>query len=292
MYSSIAKNKRNSILFVIGFIVIFSVICVLVSLILGDIHYAYYAMAVIVAYVIFQYFLSIHLAVFMTGATPIEKQNNPALYRIVENLAITIGIPTPKIYIINDPSPNAFAAGKNPKDAIIGVTTGLLNIMDKQELEGVLAHEMGHIKNYDTRFSTIIFAMIAAIGLIVDISIRAMFGVRNNNAGPLILVILVILVILAPLSHFLQAASSREREYLADATGAEITRFPEGLASALNKLNAYEGPGLRKAPSSMSHLFFENPARKQKINWLDKMFATHPPLEDRVRRLYQMGGEL
>jgi heat shock protein HtpX len=288
MYKLIARNKRNSIFFLLGFIALFGALCFIVSLVLGDITYGFYGMAVIIAYVIFQYYMSKKLAIKMTNAFPIEFKDNKALYRLVENMAITIGIPTPAIYIIDDPAPNAFAAGNSPKEALIGVTTGLLGMMNKQELEGVLAHEMGHIKNYDTRFSTIIFAMVAIVGLIVDICLRMLWtGGGSKNNVPLLLIALGVLIIFAPLAHFLQAAAGREREYLADASSAEITRYPEGLASALTKIGNFGGSGLRKAPSSMSHLFLNTP-QKKKSNWLDKMFATHPPIEERVRRLTYM----
>lgn len=291
MHSAIARNKRNSVFFMIGFATLFSLLCLVVSLAMGDINYTFYGIAVIALYVAFQYWMSTKLAIGMTGAIPISKEDNPPLYRLVENLAITIGIPTPKIYVIDDSAPNAFAAGRNPNEAIIGVTSGLLNIMDKQELEGVLAHEMGHIRNYDTRFSTIIFAMIAIVGLLVDVALRLIIGGSNKNV-PVLLISLVVLIVFAPLAHYLQAAAGREREYLADATGAEITRYPDGLASALTKIGAYTGGGLSKAPSSMAHLFLDNPVKKKKINWLNKMFATHPPIEERVNRLKLMGGQV
>jgi len=244
----------------------------------------------VIVYIIIQYYFSSKLAVLMMRAKPMDKEENPRLYRLVENLAITVGIPTPSIYIIDDSAPNAFAAGRNPEDSILGFTTGLLNTLDKQELEGVISHEMGHIKNYDVRFKTIVFAMVAAIALLVDLSIRMVFFAgRDKNAVPLLLVAGVILLIVWPVSHLLAAAAGREREYLADATGAEITRYPEGLASALSKISNYSGASL-KTSTSTTMLFFESPERKRKQNWFTRVTATHPPIEERIERLRSMAG--
>ena len=180
-----------------------------------------------------------------TGAQEIEKSDNPRMYRIVENLAITEGLPMPKVYIIDDPAPNAFATGRDPQHALVAATTGLLDIMNDQELEGVLAHEMAHIKNYDIRVSMIAFGLVSAIGALSDLALRMMFfsNDRDRNVHPVVLIIGIVLVILAPFAAFLvQMAVSRQREYLADATGAMTTRHPEGLASALEKLRDHTQP--------------------------------------------------
>jgi heat shock protein HtpX len=237
-----------------------------------------------------QYFAAGKLAVAMTGAREIEKADNPRLYRVVENLAITTGMPTPKMYIIDDPAPNAFATGRDPKHAIVGVTTGLLQIMDDRELTAVMAHEMGHVQNYDIRVSTIAFGLVSAIGLLSDIVLRMLFysgDNRNNNTNPIVLVIGVIVIILAPIiAAIVQMAVSRQREYLADATGALTTRDPEGLASALGKLQQFGQP-MRQQTSSAANLFMNNPL---KPGFFSKLFSTHPPLEDRIARLNKTAG--
>jgi heat shock protein HtpX len=251
--------------------------------------YALIIVGIALVYALIQYFAAGKLAVAMTGAQEIEKADSPRLYRVVENLAITIGIPTPKIYIIDDPAPNAFATGRNPKTAIVGVTTGLLDIMDDRELTAVMAHEMGHVQNYDIRVSTITFGLVSAIGLISDVVLRMMFfsNDRNNNQNPILLVAGIIAIILAPIiAAIVQMAVSRQREYLADATGALTTRDPEGLASALGKLQQ-NGRPMRRQTTSAANLFLSNPL---KPGFFAKLFSTHPPLEDRIARLRKNEG--
>jgi heat shock protein HtpX len=218
------------------------------------------------------------------------------LYRIVENLSITNGMPMPKVYIVNDPAPNAFASGRDPENAVVAATTGLLDIMTDPELEGVMAHEMGHVKNYDIRVSTIVFGLVVAVGFISDIMFRmAFYGSRgsrdsNDNGGLAVLALVfgLIAMIIAPLvSALIQAGISRQREFLADATGAMTTRNPEGLASALHKLGEYSRP-LQRQSASMAHMWIADP---NKPNFLERMFSTHPPIADRVRRLLEIGGK-
>ncbi|OYW44064.1 protease [Candidatus Saccharibacteria bacterium 32-45-3] len=222
----------------------------------------------------------------MTGAQEIQKNDNPRFYRIVENLAITTGMQTPKVYVINDPAPNAFATGRDPKHAIVGATTGLLEIMDDRELEAVMAHEIGHVKNYDIRVTTIAFGLVSVIGLLSDLALRTLiFGGndnRNSNANAITLVIGVVVIILAPIiAAIIQMAVSRQREYLADASGALTTRDSEGLASALEKLNTYGRP-MAEQHSATANLFFSNPL---KPGFFAKLFSSHPPLEERIARL-------
>jgi heat shock protein HtpX len=262
----------------------------LVSVYFGNSSMTYIILGVAATYALIQYFAAGKLAVAMTGAREIEKADNPRLYRVVENLAITTGMPTPKMYIIDDPAPNAFATGRDPKHAIVGVTTGLLQIMDDRELTAVMAHEMGHVQNYDIRVSTIAFGLVSAIGLLSDIVLRMLFysgDNRNNNTNPIVLVIGVIVIILAPIiAAIVQMAVSRQREYLADATGALTTRDPEGLASALGKLQQFGQP-MRQQTSSAANLFMNNPL---KPGFFSKLFSTHPPLEDRIARLNKTAG--
>jgi heat shock protein HtpX len=203
----------------------------------------------------------------------------------VENLAITTGLPMPKVYLVDDPAPNAFATGRDPEHAAVAATTGLLEIMDDAELEGVMAHELAHVKNFDIRVTTIVFGLVVVVGILADVLARMAFfgGLRRNNGGnPLILVISVLSMILAPLlAALIQAAISRQREYLADASGALTTRHPEALASALQKLGEYGRP-LQKQQASMAHLWMADPIRPGII---DRMFQTHPPIDDRIARL-------
>lgn len=291
MYSAIAKNKRNTILIMAFFVGLIGAIAYLVSVFLDQGTSLSIAVVVVAAiYAIFQYFMAGRLAVAMTGAKEIQKSDNPRLWRIVENLAITIGAPMPKVYVIDDPAPNAFATGRDPKRAIVGATTGLLDIMNDRELTAVMAHEMGHVQNYDIRVSTIAFGLVSAIGLLSDIVLRMLFfsgSNRNNNVHPLALAIGAVVVALAPIvAMIVQMAVSRQREYLADATGALTTRDPDGLASALGKLQSYGRP-MQRQVSSAANLFMSNPL---KPSFMSKLFSTHPPLEDRIERLRKVGG--
>jgi heat shock protein HtpX len=224
----------------------------------------------------------------MAGAVQIQKADNPRLYRIVENLSITTGLPMPKVYLVNDPAPNAFATGRDPEHAAVAATTGLLEIMDDAELEGVMAHEIAHVKNFDIRVTTIVFGLVVVVGVVADFLARMAFfgGSRRDSGGgnPLILIVGIAAMILAPLlAALIQAAISRQREYLADATGALTTRHPEALASALEKLGQYGRP-LKKQQASMAHLWLADPIQPGVI---DRMFQTHPPIADRVKRLLE-----
>lgn len=284
MYSSIAANKRNTVLIMAVFVGIVAAIGWLVSLYFGNTSITYWVIGGAAVYAIIQYFIASKLAVAMTGAKQIEKSDNPRLYRIVENLSITEGMPMPKVYIIDDPAPNAFATGRDPKHAIVAATTGIMDIMDDRELTGVMAHELGHVKNYDIRVSMIAFGLVSAIGILSDIVLRMLFfgGSDNRNVHPLVVVIGVIVIILAPIiAAIVQMAVSRQREYLADATGAMTTRDSEGLASALEKLRDHGRP-MQRQSSATAHLFFNNPL---KSDTLSKLFSSHPPLDDRISRL-------
>lgn len=284
MYRAIAANKRNTLLIMAVFIGIIGAIGWIVSYYYGEPSIAVWVIGVAFIYALIQYFAAAKLAVAMTGAHEIEKRDNPRLYRVVENLAITLGMPTPKIYIIEDKAPNAFATGRDPKHAIVAATTGLLEVMDDRELEAVMAHEMGHVQNYDIRVTMIAFGLVSAIGLLSDLVLRALFygNSDNRNMHPIVLVIGVVAVILAPIvATIVQLAISRQREYLADASGAMTTRDSEGLAMALEKLQMYGQP-MRRQTSSTAHLFISNPL---KAGGLARLFSTHPPLEDRIKRL-------
>jgi len=284
MYSAIAANKRNTVLIMAVFVGIITAVGYVVSLYYGNTSITLWVLVGAAIYALIQYFAASKLAVAMTGAHEIQKRDNPRFYRIVENLAIATGMPTPKVYLIDDPAPNAFATGRDPKHAIVAATSGLLEIMDDTELEAVMAHEMGHVQNYDIRVSMIALGLVSAIGILSDIILRMFFfgGSDNRNTNPIVLVFGIVVLILAPIvATLVQLAISRQREYLADATGAMTTRHPEGLASALEKLQQYGRP-MQKQSTSTAHLFFSNPL---KPGGFAKLFSTHPPLEERIARL-------
>ena len=294
MYRNIAANKRNTIFIMIAFVLIIGVLGVAVSFFVtpGDYTLAVVILVGSILYAVVQYFFASGQAVALSGAQQIQKSDNPRLYRIVENLSITTGTPMPKVYIVNDPAPNAFATGRDPEHAIVAATTGLLDIMTDAELEGVMAHELGHVRNYDIRVSLIVFGLVVAIGFISDIFLRfTLFGGsnRNNNNGgnPIMLIVGIVSLVLAPLvAAVVQAAISRQREYLADATGAMTTRHPDALASALQKLEAYGRP-VRRQNTSMAHMWIADP---NKPSVVQRLFSTHPPIAERVERLREIGG--
>ena len=283
MYKAIAANKRNTILIMVVFVALITALGFVVSYFFGNTSITLWVMAGALIYALIQYFAAGKLAVAMTGAQEIQKSDNPRLYRIVENLSITLGIPMPKVYIMNDPAPNAFATGRNPQHAIVAATTGLLDIMDDRELAAVMAHEMGHVQNYDIRVSMIAFGLVSAIGILSDIVLHTLFiGNRREGSNPWVLVIGVVVIILAPIiAAIVQMAISRQREYLADASGALTTRDSAGMASALGKLRDYGRP-MQKQNSATAQLFISNPL---KPGFFARLFSSHPPLDDRIKRL-------
>ncbi|AGW41960.1 hypothetical protein O159_19430 [Leifsonia xyli subsp. cynodontis DSM 46306] len=237
MYRAIARNKRNTVFTILLFLVLIGALGWLGAYLYRSWTILIVVLAGATLYAVFQYYLASGQALSMSGAVPIAKADNPRLWNIVENLAITTGTLMPAVYIVDDPAPNAFATGRDPQHASVAATTGLLDIMTDAELEGVMAHELGHVRNYDIRLSMIVFGLTVAIGFIADMLLRMAFfggGNRNNNGGgggnPVVLVFGLIAAIVAPL---VQLAVSRQREYLADATGAMTTRHPDALASAL-----------------------------------------------------------
>ena len=286
MYRAIRRNKVNSVLIILLFIAIIGGLGLLASYIYNSFAIVVWVVLFAVGFAVFQYFAAGKQAMSMSGAQRISEADNPRLYRIVENLAITTGTPMPEVYIVNDPAPNAFATGRDPEHAMVAATTGLLDIMTDSELEGVMAHELGHVRNYDIRVSMIVYGLVVAVGMIADMLIRfAFFG--RNNSNPVVLVFGLVAMLVAPLvASLVQLAVSRQREYLADATGAMTTRHPEALASALYKLSEYGRP-LQRQNSSTAHLWIADPL---KPGMMQRLFATHPPIPDRIRRLLKMGG--
>lgn len=239
------------------------------------------------------YWFSDKMVLSMTGAHPIEKAAAPELYMVVENLAITAGLPMPKVYVIEDSAPNAFATGRDPEHAVVVATTGLLSMLDRTELEGVMAHELSHIANRDMLVMTVAVVLAGFVAMLADFLSRAMFwGGDTRERSPLFLILGIIGIILAPVAaQLLQMAVSRKREYLADASAALLTRYPEGLASALEKISGYGHP-MQRVSHATAHLFIsdpdgadEKPAFGEKIHAL---FATHPPARERIRILREM----
>lgn len=290
MYSAIAANKRKTYIIMVLFVAI------IVALGWG---YSYFfgnnspsiTIGVLIGaliYTLISYYSASKVALAVNGAKKIEEKDNPRLYRIVENLAITEGLSTPDVYIMEDAAPNAFATGRDPNHASVCATTGLLDMMSDSELQGVMAHEMGHVKNYDIRVNMIAFAMVAVIGLLADILLRmTIFSDSDSKSSNIGIFLAIAGAILAPIAATLiQLAISRQREYLADATGVMATRYPEGLASALEKIEKHGSALKSHQNSSTAHLFFANPIKGKAIA---SLFSTHPPIEDRIARIEEMG---
>jgi heat shock protein HtpX len=275
---------------------VFLVIVVLVgeaaSLYFGDNTVLYFALGFALISNVGAYWFSDKVAIASVGAIPADETQYVELHRVVENLAITAGLPKPRVYIIDDPAPNAFATGRDKNHAVVAVTTGLLGMMNKSELEGVIAHELSHVGNRDILVMTVAVVLVGFISALANIFIRmSYFGGndRNKNAGPLVLIAVILAVILAPIAaQLIQLAISRKREFLADADGALLTRYPEGLESALRKLGSYEAP-MQRASTTTAHLFIANPFGAHPAGqWLAKLFSTHPPIPDRIAALEGM----
>ena len=294
MYSAIAANKRNTVFIIIFFVLLIGGLATYAGYVTGYGSSAFLIIGFVALYALIQYYAAGAFAVAASGAVEITKADNPRLWRTVENISISEGMPMPKVYLIKDEAPNAFASGRDPKHAVVAATTGLLAIMDDNELQGVMAHEMAHVKNYDIRVSTIVFGLVSAVGILADFFLRMAFysgNSRNKDSGQLAIFLIAIgivaWIISALIGPIVSAAVSRQREYLADASGAEITRFPEGLQGALGKLRDYGRP-MRKASSSMAHMYISDPV---KPSVAERLFSTHPPLDKRIERLGAIGGK-
>jgi len=294
LYTHADSNIRKTWIYLTGFLVFIILIAWIISYFLET--YLILWIAVIYSFLIsfFSYWYSDRIVLAMTGARLIEKKDNPELYRLVENLCITAGLPLPRIYIINENQANAFATGRNPKKGVIVVTQGLLRRLERNELEGVIAHEMAHLGNRDALLQTIIVILTGVVVIATDFFFRISFysnrrNNRENRAAALMFFVALALAILAPLfANLIKLAISRKREFLADASGALLTRYPEGLARALEKISRDPNP-MRIANNSTAHLFIASPFRGiQAQNWLTKLFMTHPPVEERIRALRGM----
>lgn len=295
IYKAISANIWKSYLILFLFIVFTSTVAYVFIQATG--HDPIFGVLIFIFSVIYSfisYFFSAKMVLATSGAKQIKKHDHPELFNLVQNLCIGDGVPMPKVYIINDPSPNAFATGRDPKHAAIAVTTGILERLNKSELEGVLAHELSHVKNYDTRVLALTAVLVGFIGLLADLFMRQLFwgGFRRDNGGRaqgIFFIIAIVLAILAPIvASLIQLAVSRKREFLADASGALLTRYPEGLASALEKMSSDPKP-LKTATSSTAHLFIINPFKGRGFSGvLTSLFSTHPPIEERIKILRSM----
>lgn len=285
MYKQIAENKRRTVYIIIGFVVIIGLIAGLFAWFYNDPWIAVWAIIISIIYAVIQYYASSSVAMAMTGAKEIVKKDNPRFYNIVENLSISTGLPMPKVYVIDDKAPNAFATGRDPKHASVAATTGLLDIMDDKEVTAVMAHEMSHVKNYDIRVSMIVFGLVCVIGLVSDLAFRMMFygnRRRNEEGSPVGYVLILIVAILSPIvAAIAQMAVSRQREYLADASAVNITRYPEGMIDALKKLQAHSQP-MKSQNIATEAMYINNPLRK---GFFSNLFSSHPPIEKRIERL-------
>lgn len=283
MYSSISQNKRNTVIIFSLFIAIISGIGLYFSYVYNDLTIFIFTLIFAIFYALFQYKISTAITLKMNGAEPISKKDAPEFYSIVESLSITAGLPMPKLYIINDSSMNAFAAGTDPENSVICATTGLLENMDKVEIEGAMAHEISHIKNYDIRVSMAAVALTAVIGVLSDIVLRFIFlnDDDEDSKNPITLILGLFFVLISPLlATITRLAISRQREFLADATAVSLTRYPDGLISALEKLK--NNKPLKRQNSTTASLFISNPMKQ---GFFQRLFSTHPPLDDRISRL-------
>ncbi|MEK7542394.1 MAG: M48 family metallopeptidase [Patescibacteria group bacterium] len=298
LYSHAESNTQKTWLYLTGFFLFVIAVGWVMS-------YALESPALLIVAVILSVVMSIgswwysdKLVLVMSGAKPIEKRDNPELYRIVENLSITAGFPMPRLYIIEDAQPNAFATGRDAKHAVVAVTTGLLSRLERVELEGVLAHELSHIGNKDILISTLVVVLVGVVAILADFFFRAAFwggfGGRNNDRGGgqarLIMIgVAIVFMIIAPLvAQLIKLAVSRKREFLADASGSLLTRYPEGLARALEKISS-DPHQLQRASDATAHLYIASPFRgKEKTSWIHKLFMTHPPVEERISALRGM----
>lgn len=291
LYTQQGSNIRKTWFLMAFFFAVVIAIGYAVSWYLGDPSILYIAVIFALVMNVGSYWFSDKLVVSMTGARPIAKGEYPELWNIVENLSITAGLPMPKVYVVEDPAPNAFATGRDPEHAVVAATTGLLQILDRTELEGVMAHELSHVGNRDMLVSTVAVVLAGFVAILADFFLRAtMFG-GDERKHPIFLVLAIVGIILAPIAaQLIQLAISRKREYLADASGALLTRYPEGLASALEKISHYSRP-MHRANNATAHLFIADPFGTEKRSIGEKisgLFQTHPPAEDRIRILRDM----
>jgi len=296
LYAQRASNLRRTWLLVLGFLVVVVGIGYAISWYYQDPSILVIAVVIALATNVYAYWASDTLVLSLNKARPATREESFDFYTVTENLAITAGLPMPKLYVIDDPGPNAFATGRDEKHAVVCATTGLLSMMTRAELEGVIAHELSHIKNRDMLLMTVAVVLAGFVALAANLFLRMSFwggGNRrdsNDNSGAILMVLAVVAIVLAPLAaKLIELAISRRREYLADASGALLTRYPAGLASALQKIGGYASP-MRSANLATAHLFIGDPFGKAggTSGWVERLFSTHPPIQDRIKLL--LGG--
>ena len=298
IYDQIDANRRSTWLLMVLFVVFVAAVVELIALAIGGGYIAGIIVLIFAGiFVTISYYSSSSMVLGISQAREVKRDENPDLYNIIENLCIGAGLPVPRVYIINDTAPNAFATGRDPQHAMVVVTSGLLQKLDKLEMEGVIAHELSHIKNYDIRLMTLVVVLVGLVALAADFMLRFTWfgsGRRPSNkgrgeglGGAIILIIALVAAILAPLAaQLIKLAISRGREYLADASGALLTRYPEGLARALEKISADKEP-LEVANKATAHLYIANPLKGHE-SWANNLFSTHPPIQERISRLRAM----
>jgi len=292
LYAQQRSNVRRTWALVFGFLIVVIAVGYAISWYYGNPLILFFAIIVAFGTNFYAYWASDKLVLSLNHARPAAREEFFDFYTVTENLAITAGLPKPKLYVIDDPAPNAFATGRDEQHAVVCATTGLLSMMSRVELEGVIAHELSHIKNRDILLMTVAVVLVGFVALLADIFLRVSFfgGGRDSDdskAGALFAVLAIVGIILAPFAaKLIQLAISRRREYLADASGALLTRFPDGLASALQKISSHNVPMQHKSHAT-AHLFIDEPFGKPegKAGWIERMFATHPPIEDRIKAL-------
>ena len=291
LYAERASNIRRTWALIIGFLIVVGAVGYAISWYYGNPAILYLAIIIAVATNFYAYWASDTLVLSLNHARPASREEFFDFYTVTENLAITAGLPKPKLYVIDDPAPNAFATGRDEKHAVVCATTGLLSLMTRPELEGVIGHELSHIKNRDMLLMTIAVVLAGFVALIANLFLRISFwggDRRDNNGNGLLMILAIVGIVLAPLAaKLIELAVSRRREYLADASGALLTRYPEGLASALEKIGGYGAP-MRSANLATAHLFIGDPFGVKSggsSGWIERMFSTHPPIQSRVQAL-------
>ena len=296
VYQHIASNKAKTVILITAFLVLIILLGFVFSQAYDQPEILYFAAGFSIIYSLISYYFSSNITLAISRAKEVTREAAPDLYSLVENLAITAGIPNPKIYIIDDTAINAFATGRDPKHAVVVFTTGILKRLNKTELEGVTAHELSHIGNYDIRLMTIVVVLVGVLTLLADFFLRLSFFGRGRSregggqAQAIMMLVGLVLAILSPIiATLIQLAISRKREFLADASGILLTRYPEGLASALEKISKDTEP-LEAANKATAHLYISNPLknRHDKVGWFAGLFNTHPPVEERIKRLREM----
>ena len=293
LYAQQTSNIRRTWALIAGFLIVVIAVGYAISWYYDNPAILYIAVIIAVATNFYAYWFSDRLVLSLNRARPATREEFFDLYTVTENLAITAGLPKPKLYVIDDPAPNAFATGRDEHHAVVCATTGLLAVLSRVELEGVIAHELSHIKNRDMLLMTVAVVLAGFVAIVADIFLRMSLwgggrGGNNKQGSALLAVFLVVGIVLAPIAaKLIQLAVSRRREYLADASGALLTRYPEGLASALAKIGSYTAP-MRRTSTATAHLFIGDPfgaKRASGTGWIQKLFSTHPPIPDRIQAL-------